>query len=65
MKKFAVLVGLALIALIVDGTLSYDIFDTRLETLKFWFGVALIVILGLVIVVADHSKSHHDGDDSR
>ena len=65
LKKFAVLVGLALIALIVDGTLSYDIFDSRPETLKLWLAVALIAILGLVIVVADHSKSHHDGDDSR
>ncbi len=65
MKKFAVLMGLVLIAQIVDGTLSYDIFDTRPETLKLWLAVALIVILGLVIVVADHSKTHHDRDDSR
>ena len=65
MKKFAVLLGLALIALIVDGTLSYDIFDTRPATLKMWLAVALIVILGLVIVAADHSKTHHNGDDSR
>jgi len=50
--------GLVIIALIVDGTMSYDIFDARPETLKMWLFLGLIVVLGLVIVIVDSSKSH-------
>ena len=64
MKKFAVLLGLAILALIVDGTMSYDIFDTHTETLKVWLVLALIAILGLVIVVADSSKNNNNQDNS-
>ncbi len=64
LKKFAVLVGLALLALIIDGMLTYDIFDTRPETLKMWLVLALIVILGLIVVVADTSKNN-DQNNSR
>ena len=58
MKKFAVLLGLVTIALIVDGTLSYDIFDSRPETLKAWLVLGLIVIIGFIIAVAESSKTH-------
>ena len=64
MKKFAVLMGLVIIALIVDGTMSYDIFDSRPETIKMWLVLGLIVIIGLVIVVADSSKTNNDQDSS-
>ena len=64
MKKFAVLTGLVILALIVDGTMSYDIFDSRPETIKMWLVLALIVIIGLVIVVADSSKINNDQDNS-
>ena len=64
MKKLAVLMGLVILALIVDGTMSYDIFDTRPETIKVWLVLALIVIIGLVIVVADSSKINNDQDNS-
>ena len=64
MKKLAVLIGLALIALIIDGTLSYDIFDARPETFKVWFVLGLIAVLGLIIVVADASKHPGTKDNS-
>ena len=56
--------GLVILALIVDGTMSYDIFDSRPETIKMWLVLALIVIIGLVIVVADSSKIDNDQDNS-
>ncbi len=57
--------GLVILALIVDGTMSYDIFDARPETLKMWLVLALIVIIGLVIVIADSSKTNNDQDNSK
>ena len=56
--------SLVILALIVDGTMSYDIFDSRPETIKMWVILALIAIIGLVIVVADNSKTNHDQDNS-
>ena len=56
--------SLVVLALIVDGTMSYDIFDSRPETIKMWLVLALIVIIGLVIVVADSSKINNDQDNS-
>jgi putative Mn2+ efflux pump MntP len=64
LKKFAVLVSLVSLAIIVDGTMSYDIFDSRPETIKMWLVLALIVIIGLVIAVADSSKINKDQDNS-
>ncbi len=64
MKKFAVLMGLVIIALIIDGTMSYDIFDARPETLKMWLLLGLIVVIGLIIVIADASKTHKHRDNS-
>ena len=57
--------GLVILALIVDGTMSYDIFDARPETLKMWLVLALIVIIGLVIVIADSSKTNNDQNNSK
>jgi putative Mn2+ efflux pump MntP len=65
LKKFAVLMGLVIIALIVDGTMSYDIFDAHPETIKMWLVLALIVIIGLVIVIADSSKTNNNQDNSK
>ncbi len=65
MKKFAVLMGLVMLALIIDGTMSYDIFDSRPETIKMWLVLALIVIIGLVIVIADSSKTNNNQDNSK
>jgi hypothetical protein len=64
LKKFAALMGLVILALIIDGTMSYDIFDFRPETLKTWLMLALIVIIGLVIVIADNSKIDNNQDNS-
>ena len=64
LKKFAVLMGLVILALIIDGTMSYDIFDARPETFKMWLVLGLIVIIGLVIVIADSSKTNNNQDNS-
>lgn len=56
--------SLVVLALIVDGTMSYDIFDSRPETIKMWIVLALIVIIGLIIVVADSSKIDNNQDNS-
>jgi len=56
--------GLVILALIIDGTMSYDIFDARPETVKMWLVLGLIVIIGLVIVVADSSKIDNNQDNS-
>ena len=64
MKKFTVLMGLVILALIIDGTMSYDIFDAHPETIKMWLVLTLIVIIGLVIVVADSSKNNNNQDNS-
>ena len=56
--------SLAILALIVDGTMSYDIFDSRPETLKVWLVLGLVVLIGLVIVIADSSKTDNDRDNS-
>ncbi len=65
MKKYAYLTGLAILVLIIDGTMTYDIFDTKPETLKVWLVVGLIVILGLIIVIADASKKPGPKNDSQ
>ena len=64
LKKFAIMLGLIILAIIVDGTMSYDIFDSRPETFKMWLVFALIVIIGLVIVIADSSKIPKNRDKS-
>lgn len=64
LKKFAIMLGLIILAIIVDGTMSYDIFDSRPEIFKMWLVFALIVIIGLVIVIADSSKIPKNRDKS-
>ena len=56
--------GLVILALIIDGSMSYDIFDFRPETIKVWLVLALVVIIGLVIVIADSSKIDKNQDSS-
>lgn len=56
--------GLVILALIIDGTMSYDIFDSHPETFKMWVVLGLIVIIGLVIVIADSSKINNNQDNS-
>jgi hypothetical protein len=56
--------SLVTLALIIDGTMSYDIFDNRPETIKMWVVLGLIAIIGLVIVVADNSKIDNNQDNS-
>lgn len=56
--------GLVITALMIDGTMSYDIFDAQAETLKMWLLLGLIVLIGLIIVIADSSKTRKNQDPS-
>ena len=57
--------SLVILALIIDGAMSYDIFDARPESIKMWIVLVLIVIIGLVIVIADSSKTNNHQDNSK
>jgi hypothetical protein len=56
LKKGVLLLTLALLALLLDGTLSFDILDFRLETFSDWLGFFLIVIIVVTIAFAESPK---------
>ena len=56
LKKLALLLILAVLALLFDGTLSYDILDFRLKTFADWLGFFLIVIIVVTIAWAESPK---------
>ncbi len=64
MKKTLLLALLVGLALIIDGTMTYDVFEFREETRGGWMMVLLAVILLVIIFVADTSKKHEDKDNS-
>lgn len=64
MKKAALLLLLAFAALILDGTLAYDILDFRRETWYGWFMVLLVLLIAVILILADHSKKDGDEDTS-
>ncbi len=61
LKKLALLLILAVLALLFDGTLSYDILDFRLENFADWLGFFLVVIIVVTIAWAETPKK----DDKR
>lgn len=64
LKKAALLLLLATAALILDGTLTYDILDFRRETWYGWFMLFLVLLIGVILIVADHSKKDGNEDTS-
>ena len=58
MKKIAFLILCVVIVIIIDGSMTYDIFNTHPETLTGWLLAAIVVILVVVIWVADTSKKN-------
>jgi len=62
LKKYSVLLGLAILVLIIDGSLNYDILGAGPGTLKFWLWVLFIFVLGLFIWIADEHKPPRDKD---
>lgn len=63
MKKTLILALLVLVALIIDGTLTYDIFDFREETRGGWMMILLAGFLLAIVAIADSSKKHDDKDN--
>ena len=58
MKKIAFLILCVVIAIIIDGSMTYEIFNSRSETLTGWLMAIIAALLVLVIWVADTSKKN-------
>ena len=56
MKKLILLLIVIALALGIDGTLTRDIFDYRIETVTGWLVLVLIIAVALVIVLANATK---------
>jgi uncharacterized membrane protein (DUF441 family) len=56
LKKAALLLTLAVLAMLFDGTLSFDILDFRLESFSDWLGVFLVAIIIVTIAWSDSPK---------
>lgn len=65
MKKFILLLILVVLALAVDGTLTYDIFDFRMDTLTTWLGLILFLAILGIISWADSAKKHEKKNTPR
>ena len=59
LKKWVLLLILALLALLFDGTLAYDILDYRLETFSDWLGLFLVAIIVVTIAFAESPKKNN------
>ena len=59
MKKLALLLILAVLALLFDGALSFDIFDFRFDSFADWFGFFLVVIILVTIAWAESPKKNN------
>ena len=56
LKKTILFIILMVLALLLDGTLSYDIFDLRTLSLAGWLGLFLGLIICAVIAWAESPK---------
>ncbi|QPJ62032.1 MAG: hypothetical protein G3M70_09165 [Candidatus Nitronauta litoralis] len=63
MKKTLLLILMVIIALIIDGMLTYDIFDFREETEGGWLLFLLGVFLLSVIILVDSPTNDVDKDN--
>ena len=50
MKKIFFLIIIATFAIFIDGTLTHDIFDYRLDSFSKW--ATIILILGIIMSIA-------------
>ena len=57
LKKNFILLIIAVLALVFDGTLSKDIFDYQLSSFTDWLTAILIIAILLTIACADSAKS--------
>ena len=60
LKKFFILLIIAVLALVFDGTLSKDIFDYQLSSFTDWLTAILIIAILLTIAWADSAKSDNN-----
>lgn len=65
MRKFAVLLALAAVLLIIDGTMTYDLLDFKNKGLKFWLAAGLSVIIFIVLAFAEASKPSDKQDNQK
>ncbi|VAX31046.1 hypothetical protein MNBD_NITROSPINAE05-1069 [hydrothermal vent metagenome] len=59
MKKTALLLTLAVLAMLFDGTLSFDILDFRLQSFSDWLGFFLVTIIVVIIAWAESPKNNN------
>ena len=60
LKKNFILLIIAVLALVFDGTLSKDIFDYQLSSFTDWLTAILIITILLTIAWADSAKSDNN-----
>ncbi|CAI2716879.1 hypothetical protein [Nitrospina watsonii] len=56
MRKLILLLSIAIIILIIDGTMTYDFFDLENKSVDFWLAAGLSAIIFLVLLFAEISK---------
>lgn len=65
LKKIALLLILICLALMLDGTLSYDIFDLRVNSWAGWMGVLLALTIFAAIAWAESTKKSGEKNNRR
>lgn len=65
LKKLLLLTIVIALALALDGALTYDLFDFRVDTFSKLLAVALILGILVMIAWADASKKHDKENNSR
>jgi len=63
-KKLAALTGLIVVLLIIDGTMTYDIFDLEHQSTEFWLALGLFAFVFIVILIAEYATPS-DNQDNR
>ena len=64
LKKLLFLILIIAILLAVDGALTYDIFDYRVDSLPKLLAVLILIFIFAGIAWADSSKKHEDKNTS-
>ncbi|GJL78776.1 MAG: hypothetical protein NPINA01_17650 [Nitrospinaceae bacterium] len=65
MKKAGLFFILMVLALLLDGTLSYDIFDLRVLSFTGWLGLLLVVLICGTIAWAESAKKNEKQNSRR
>ncbi len=64
LKKILFLICVIAILLAIDGTLTHDFFDYRVDTLPKLLGLLILIFIIAGIGWADSSKKHEDKNTS-